>query len=326
MALEIEPYRLRLRTPFRSALGVVHARDGFVVRLHEDGLVGVGEACIVPELGTESFEECRMHLALPEPRTPSARHALSLARLDLQAQREGAPLAKLLDPDALAQVQVSAILSSPAEAASAVRDGFGTVKLKAGLGDDVARVKAVREVVGPDVLLRIDANAVWSTAQALDRLRELAPYGLELCEQPTADLRGLEGSPVPIAADELVVTDFEAAVERAQIVVLKPMILGGVDKAYALGRRALAAGRRVLVTSSIDGAIARAACAHLAAALSGRLPRAAALGAADPVVRQQQQPAAGIATGRLLLDDVCEDALAPVSGVVRISSQPGLGL
>jgi L-alanine-DL-glutamate epimerase-like enolase superfamily enzyme len=325
VALEVQPYRLRLRAPFVSALGAVEFREGFVVRLREDGLVGVGEACIVPELGTESVAECRAQLALPEPRTPAARHALSLARLDLRAQRAGVPLAKLLDASASVEVQVSAILSAPADAASAVREGYRTLKLKAGLVDDVARVKAVREAVGPEVLLRIDANAAWTTVQALQRLRELAPYGLELCEQPTPDLRGLEASPVPIAADELVVTDFAAALERAQIVVLKPMILGGIDVAYALARRALAAGRRVLLTSSIDGAIARAACAHLAAAVTGTANAPAPLRSSAPPL-PTTQPAAGIATGRLLLDDVCEDALAPVRGMVRISPKPGLGL
>jgi L-alanine-DL-glutamate epimerase-like enolase superfamily enzyme len=326
VALEVQPYRLRLRTPLRSAHGAVHHREGFVVRLDEDGLVGRGEACIVPELGTERLDECREQLADSRtgaaPRTPAARHALSLARLDLEAQRKGVPLAKLLHPDALDEVAVSALLSSPQDAAVAVRDGFRTVKLKAGQPDDVARVKAVREAVGPDVLVRIDANGAWTSAEALERLRELAPFRLELCEQPTADLRGLEGSPIPIAADELTVSDFEGALERAQIVVLKPMILGGIDTAYALGRRALAAGRRVLVTSSIDGAIARAACAHLAAALAART-------AGRPEETQpaaSPQPAAGIATGRLFLDDVCDDLLAPARGVVRIPSTPGLGL
>lgn len=320
MALEVEPYRLRLRAPFKSALGAVQHRDGFVVRLREDGLVGLGEACIVPELGTESFEECRAQLALPEPRTPCARHALALARMDLRAQRKGVPLAKLLFEDALDEVQVSAVLSSPAEADSAVRDGYRTLKLKVGLSDDAIRVRAVRAAAGPDVSLRVDANAAWTTAQALMRLRELARYDLELCEQPTPDLGGLEQSPVPIAADELVVSDFEAALERADVVVLKPMILGGVDVAYGLARRAFAAGRRVLVTSSIDGAIARAACAHLAAAVAAFGLQSARQG------RLVMQPAAGIATGRLLLDDVCEDSLAPVRGAVRLPSKPGLGL
>jgi len=76
------------------------------------------------------------------------------------------------------------------------------------------------------------------------------------------------------------------------------------------------------VTSSIDGAIARAACAHLAAALAAPHDT----GSKHLAAEARPPPAAGIATGRLLVDDVCEDALAPVRGVVRIPSKQGLGL
>jgi L-alanine-DL-glutamate epimerase-like enolase superfamily enzyme len=312
VALELRPYRLRLREPFQSALGAVDHREGFVVLLREDGLTGRGEACIVPELGTESLEECERQLRSPDPRTPAARHALELARLDLRAQREGLPLAKLLEPAAAEAVPVSAVLSGDAasSAARAVADGFGTVKLKVGRADDLARAAAVRAAIGTRLKLRLDANGAWTRDEALARLRQLAPLDVELCEQPTKDLLGLEQSPIAVAADELVPADFEAALARAAVVVLKPMLLGGVGAALQLARRAVAAGRRVLVTSSIDGAIARAGAAHLAAAV-------AALGS---------QPAAGLATGRLLAEDLCADALAPARGVVRIPGAPGLGL
>jgi L-alanine-DL-glutamate epimerase-like enolase superfamily enzyme len=92
------------------------------------------------------------------------------------------------------------------------------------------------------------------------------------------------------------------------VVVLKPMLLGGVLRALDLARRALQRGLRVVVTTSLDGAIARAGAAHLAAAVLALGP----------------QPAAGLATGRLLLDDVCPDPLAPEGGVVRIPQTPGL--
>jgi L-alanine-DL-glutamate epimerase-like enolase superfamily enzyme len=312
VALELRPYRLRLREPFHSALGVVDHRDGFVVLLREDGLTGRGEACIVPELGTESLEECERELRRSDPRTPAARHALDLARLDLRAQREGLPLAKLLEPAAAEAVPVSAVLSGDvaSSAARAAAEGFGTVKLKVGRADDLARATAVRVAIGARVKLRLDANGAWTRDEALTRLRQLAPLEVELCEQPTQDLLGLEQSPIAVAADELVPADFEAAIARAAVVVLKPMLLGGVGPALQLARRAVAAGRRVLVTTSIDGAIARAGAAHLAAAV-------AALGT---------QPAAGLATGRLLAEDLCEDALAPARGVVRIPGAPGLGL
>ena len=197
------------------------------------------------------------------------------------------------------------------EAQQAVAEGFGTLKLKAGFDDDFARAAVVRDAAGAGVKLRLDANGAWTREVALRRLGELAPLGLELCEQPTPDLMGLRGeTPVPIAADELLARDAEAAFERADIVVLKPMLLGGLTAALRLGREAIRRGRRVIVTTSLEGAIGRAGAAHLAAAL----------------LADGAQPAAGLATGRLLAEDLCPDALAPRAGFVRIPDAPGLGL
>jgi len=306
---EIQPYTLRLKQPVRE----MHERRGFVVLLREGALTGRGEASILP--GTESLADCEAALRSGNfEHAPAARHAVELATLDLRAQREGVPLARLLDPRAPLEVPCSALLVSRTmpemarEARSAAAEGFRAVKIKIGNGDDFARAAVVRDAVGLSVALRLDANGAWDATRALQRLRELAPLQIEFCEQPTADLAGLEASPVPIAADEMLALDPEAALSRAQVVVLKPMLLGGVLRALELARRVLQRGLRVVVTTSLDGAIARAGAAHLAAAVLALGP----------------QPAAGLATGRLLLDDVCPDPLAPEGGVVRIPEKPGL--
>ena len=69
--------------------------------------------------------------------------------------------------------------------------GFGTFKLKVGAGDDVAQVRAVREALGPEAKLRLDANGAWSVAEALGVLRMVEPLDVELVEQPVAELREL---------------------------------------------------------------------------------------------------------------------------------------
>ena len=297
---QLEPYRLRLARPLQTGSGLLHVREGYVVLLREGGLVGRGEALGRPQ----DFPS----------RTPAARFAAELAQLDLDAQRRGVPLAKLLDARAAAEVPVSALLNADSmaelarEAKRACADGFRTLKLKVGTPNDFARAAVVRDAAGPDVKLRIDANCAWERSEALWRLQELAPLGIEFCEQPTADLVDLEESPVPIAADELCASDPDAALERAAVLVLKPMALGGVRAALDLARRAVQRGRQVVVTTSLEGAIGRAAAAHLAAAVLALGP----------------QPAAGLATGRLLVDDLCDDALAPQEGVARIPDKPGL--
>lgn len=305
---ELRPFTLRLAQPVRGAT----ARHGFIVEAHRGGRVGRGEACIVPEVGTESLQDCERELRSGlQARTPAARHGVDQALLDLEAQEAGIPLARLLDPQAASSVPCSALLAAHGvaelarEARRAVAEGFRTLKLKVGTGEEFARVAVVRDAAGPDVKLRLDANGAFDAATALRLLRELAPLDLELCEQPTADLRGLEDSPVPVAADELAVTDFEAALARAPIVVLKPMAVGGLSRALALAKRARKAGREVLVTTSLDGAIARAGAAHLAAALRSPF-------------------AAGLATGRLVASGDLPDLLPLRDGAIAIPDTPGL--
>ncbi len=318
--IEVRPYRLPLLRPLRTARGVREAREGFLVLVRDDGLVGRGDAAPLPELGTESAAECLAQLqgagldGLPE--TPAARCAVEQALLDLESQRAGVPLARLLDPGAPLRVPASALLSADSvpelarEAQRAVAEGFGTLKLKVGLEDDYARAAVVRDASGPDILLRLDANGAWDAPTALRKLRDLAPLGVELCEQPTSDLRNLDGAAIPIAADEMVATDPEGALERAQVVVLKPMLLGGLWRSLDLARRAHARGLRVVVTSSLESAVGRAGAAHLAAAVL-------ALGS---------QPAAGIATGRLFAEERDGDPFEPRGGIVHIPAKAGLGL
>jgi o-succinylbenzoate synthase len=318
--IEIRPYRLRLARPLRTARGVHEVREGFLVLARDGDLAGRGDAAPLPGLGTESLAECHEQLRRARfdflPETPAARCAVEQALLDLDAQRAGLPLARLLERAAPLEVPASVLLSAQSvpelarESQRARAEGYRTLKLKVGLDDDYARAAVVRDAAGPEVRLRLDANGAWDAQIALRKLRDLAPLGIELCEQPTPDLLGLEGSPVPLAADEMIAVDPEGALERAQIIVLKPMLLGGLVPALRLARRAHERGRKIVVTSSLESAVGRAGAAHLAAAVLALGP----------------QPAAGLATGRLFADDCEPDPFAPVEGVVRIPASPGLGL
>ena len=144
---------------------------------------------------------------------PQALAAIDMALWDHASRRTGTPLAKLIHPLAADEVAVNATIGADdragaAEAAAtAVRDGFRCVKVKVGVGDDAGRLAAVRAAVGPDVLIRVDANGAWrSPEEALANLRALAPVGLELCEEPVHGVEALRAvaaeSPVRIAMDE----------------------------------------------------------------------------------------------------------------------------
>ncbi len=344
--LELTPLALTFRTPLRTARATYAAREGLLLRLHdEEGRVGQGEAMPLPEFGTESLAECEAALraaalegqrCTPELegisglltglRMPAARHAAELALLDLLAQRRGLSVAQVLSPQARPSVRVNALLSArtpealAAEAREAVRQGFETLKVKVGgvpLQEDVERVAALRDAVGPAPALRVDANGAWCASEAREALKQLTAFALELCEQPVpaADLAGWrhvrEGAPCPLAADESLVPAAvrEALLEQrsVDVLVLKPMVLGGVLPALALARRAATLGMQSYVTSSLDGVVARAAAAQLAAALpSGAL-------------------ASGLAVGQLFQDEPVH-AYTPVRGGIVLPERPGLGL
>ena len=184
---------------------------------------------------------------------------------------------------------------------------FPAVKVKVGRRDpraDLDLVAAVRDAVGPDIALRVDANGGWDVETAEEMIRRLTPYGLELVEQPVAALDDLarlrRRADVPLAADECVrsVGDARgvAALHAADVVVLKVQPLGGVRIAL---RVAEAAGVPALVTSMRETSIGIAAGLALAAALP-ELPYACGLAARMPG------------------GDVVRDPLVPVDGQMRV--------
>ncbi len=167
---------------------------------------------------------------------------------------------------------------APADVATVLArfPGCTTAKVKVAqagqqLNDDVARVAAVREVLGPGGRVRVDANGGWTLAQARRALAALAPYDLEYAEQPCgslADLAALRGHGVLIAADESVrKADDPLRVARdgaADLLVLKVAPLGGVARALAIAR---SCGLPVVVSSALDTSVGIAAGVALAAAL-----------------------------------------------------------
>ncbi|MFY1827777.1 mandelate racemase/muconate lactonizing enzyme family protein [Myxococcus fulvus] len=273
------------------------------------------------------------HPAPPGP-VPAAEHALELALLDLLARRQGVPLCWLLAEEARPEVLVNALLSGETaealvdEARAAVAEGYGTLKLKVSgraLEEDEQRVKAVREAVGPDVKLRLDANGGWTELEAKRALDKLGWYQLELVEQPTPpdDLAALwrvqRRAPCMVAADEslgspetlralLGADPLMGGGPAVGAVVLKPMVLGGLLPGLVVAMRAARLGMQAYVTSSLDGVVARAGAAHLAAALpSGAL-------------------ASGLAVGRLFKSEPAVHDYRPLHGRIRLPETPGLGL
>jgi O-succinylbenzoate synthase len=189
--------------------------------------------------------------------------------------------------------------------------GCRTAKVKVAepgqtLADDVARVRAVREVMGPEGRIRIDANGAWNVDEAERAVHALNEFDLEYVEQPCAtvpelaDLRQrVKYLGIPVAADESVRKSSDPlAVARAgaaDLLVIKAQPLGGVTHALQI---VTAAGLPVVVSSALDTAIG--------------LSQGAALAAALPRLDYD----CGLGTSSLFLDDVAE--LRPVDGSIPV--------
>jgi len=171
--------------------------------------------------------------------------------------------------------------------------------------EDVERVSAVRDALGPRGKIRVDANGGWTVAEATRMLRQLASLGLEYAEQPCATLEELATLrrlvDIPIAADESIRRAEDPlrvrAAGAADIVMVKVQPLGGVRAAL---RVAQACGLPAVVSSAVDSSVGLAAGVALAAALP-ELPYAC-----------------GLATMSLLAGDVTAEPLAESAGELPV--------
>jgi o-succinylbenzoate synthase len=171
--------------------------------------------------------------------------------------------------------------------------------------DDIARVEAVRDALGPAGRIRVDVNGGWDVGHARRMLRRLEPFGLEYAEQPCATLAELaelrRHVNVPLAADESIRRAEDPlrvrAAGAADIVVLKVAPLGGVRAALEVAQ---ACGLPVVVSSAVESSVGLAAGVALAAAL--------------PELRYD----CGLATMSLLTGDVTADPLTAAGGALPV--------
>ncbi len=343
VALRWRPFRLPLRARFEAAHGATASRDGVLIEVRDaGGHTGVGEASPYPSLGGGTVDDVlallnRHGLAVFEDGVLSSgtgaealRCAVDVATLDLAGRVADRPVAALLSGTPAASVAVNAVIGggTPDEvvgyALDAVRAGYRVLKLKVGvapLAEEVRRIAAVRAAC-PDAAIRLDANGAWDEVAARAALDAFAPYGIEWLEQPVpphdfeAFARLHAASPVRIGADESLTDPAlrERILERraASVVVLKPMMLGGIRPALEFGRRAIDQGMTAIVTTTFDSMVGTAAALHLAAALGD--------------VASGVEVAHGLSTGEHLGGDVVARTLVPADGRLALPSASGLGI
>jgi L-alanine-DL-glutamate epimerase-like enolase superfamily enzyme len=233
--------------PFTIATGTMHFAQNTFIRVHTDaGIYGVGECSAFPMIVGETqatcFEMAKEFAALWKHKDASAiedrlqelhwftafnstiKSAFDMALYDLAAKAAGQPLYKYLggvykEPETDLTIGIDTPENMAATARQYVQQGVRIIKIKLGKApkQDVERVRMIREAVGPDILLRIDANQGWNYEEALYALTAMAPYSIQFCEQPMRRWNDhllpelVKHSPVKIMADESVFDHHDAA-------------------------------------------------------------------------------------------------------------------
>jgi L-alanine-DL-glutamate epimerase-like enolase superfamily enzyme len=351
--------RVPFRRPFATATGMWLHREAWILFVAGlDGRIGVGEAVLEPD-ATEVEETLLARLVreaadrarsgdVPDAEeleligTPGRafRAALDAARFDLIGGGAGAAAADGgsggAEPGSggAPGIPVNGTIGfgGPAAGAQAalqaIEAGFTTLKLKAGAEretlDLVARVRAIRAAVGPDVRLRLDVNGAWDLPTAEERLEAVARFGIEYVEQPlpaddgagAAELR--RRVDVPVAADEaaasLVAVRRLLAEGSSDVLVVKPARVGGPLAAAEIAEAAAARGVPVVLSTLFETGIGIASALVAAA----RLPRVVA-------ARFPATLAHGLATAGLLEHDLLDEPLVIDSGHMHAPGGAGTG-
>jgi o-succinylbenzoate synthase len=336
-SVEVVPYALPFREPYVTARGRLDRREMALLRLRsEDGLSGLGEAVplslrggvglaqVVRELESlaswDELDEAKLTSATATL-SPPARCAALTALLDLRGRRAAEGGSAVTSASEPVPCNATLVAGDPsavaADALGWAEEGFTTFKLKLGAGDDIAQVRAVRDAVGPEARIRVDANAAWDVETAKRTLGSLEPLGIELAEQPVASLEEAaevaRSTSIPLAGDESVETRADAeravAIQACGIVGLKLSKVGGPEEAIEI-----ASVLPCFVSSALDGPVGIAVAAQVAQTLRQEA------GVDDPGL------AHGLATQRLFSTTVAAAECDLRGGMLHLPSGAGLGV
>ena len=354
--IETIPIRVPIKSQFaiRSGRGGAHTVSPFLlVKVHTDGgIMGLGEASCTPRWsGEDQFTGAHLIRAYLEPlligedplqveplsekfRLAFAANyftkaAVEMALWDIAGKAAGKPVYQLLGGKTRAFIptkwSVSGLEPEPAAGIAkwAIDQGFKAMKVKVGIEPDadVARVRAVRNAIGPNVKLGVDANGGWTREQAVATIERLYEFGIYFAEQPVspedvalmADIR--QRIRVPVIADESLYTLQDARtlarLGAADIFSIYVGKAGGIGPARKIAEFAASVGIKTTIGSNLELGVGSAAMVHLAMATPG--------------VTAEEFPC-DIIGPFYYEDDIVRDPLPIQHGQARGNEKPGLGV
>lgn len=285
--------------------GTRYSAPSLIIRIETDeGLIGIGESVgptipVIQSVVDREFApfligrdpmELELILHQLEEYCLNWKHigyyglaGVEMALLDLRGKIFGTPLYNLLGGKRQSAVRFAGYIfidtpgKNEQQAADLVARGYTELKMKVGrsIEDDVARLKAVREAVGPKVKIRIDPNQNWSIPTAVKAIRKMEKYDLQMVEQPTPfhDVKAMaavaRAVDVPLTADEGCAT-FEDALRLIEAracacFTIYPSEAGGILKARQIADLAYHAGVWCITGSWAETGLGTLANMHLIA-------------------------------------------------------------
>ena len=332
-------YTLKFKQPFTTSKGIITERKGFLIKLDSaNGKSGYGDCCPLPDFGSESYEQAEAKIKDLELKIkidlndieksiiktleplndfPALRHGFEQALLNLISRDQNISLNEILNSSSKKTINVNAAIGfltaeeSVLRAKELISKGYKTIKLKVGRKDfkeDYAYVKVIRKNIGNNIHLRIDANGKWNFSNAVSSLRRLEKFGIEYAEQPCSNIEDYlalsHKTHIPLAADESIrsIKDAYDFISRkaASVIILKPMMLGGIIPTLKIIQFAQENKIKVVVTTSLDSCIGRS-FAVLAASFV------------------EQETAHGLGTAELFENDLFPDPYPVKNGQIHLS-------
>ncbi len=346
--VEIYEMTIPLKSPFVISLGPITHAENIIIRIHTDaGIYGTGECSPFPTIHGETqagnkavakvlaplwirkdplaIEDRMDELERAIAFNPCIKSAFDMALFDLKAKYCQMPLYQLLGGSntKVLETDMTVGLGTPEkmakEAQSFIEAGFTNIKIKLGgtTAQDVARIRAIREAIGSEIPLRIDANQAWSVDTAIHTLVALESFDIEHCEAPIPHWNAHQlslvraKSPISIMADEALFNQHDAtrlvqwnSVDYFNIKLSKS---GGIRNAIRIASIAQAAGIQCQVGCFSETRLGISALAHFSLAFSNIIH----FDMDSPLMHSEDPVSGGIAYSK--------------GGIVKVPEIPGIG-